>query len=88
MHPHAVIPGKEHEQVSQLTDHLSGGSFVGVGEVGLDYQSTGKCKPRCSNVTTCRERKKQAQRLFLHGVLPLANQYNLAIASLYASFYK
>ena len=79
VHPHAVIPGKEQEQVSQVSDHLRGGSFVGVGEVGLDFQSTCKCKPRCSNVTTCIERKKQAQRLFLHGVLPLADQYNLAL---------
>ena len=59
VHSHAVIPGKEKEQVSQVSGHLHGGSFVGVDEVGLDFQSTCKCKPRCSNVTTCIERKNR-----------------------------
>ena len=79
VHPHAVTLGKEQEQVSKVADHLNGGKFIGVGEVGLEFQNECKCKPVCRNAEACLKRKKESQRLFLRGVLPLADQHNLAL---------
>ena len=37
VHPHAVIPGEEQKQVTEVAHHLKGGDFIGVWEVGLEY---------------------------------------------------
>ena len=80
VHPHAVEPGKEQEQVSKVAGYLRGSGFIGVGEVGLDFHfGYCNCKPRCQSSEACMERKKQAQLRFLHGVLPLADQHNLTL---------
>lgn len=80
VHPHAVEPGKEQKQVSMVADMLDGGGFIGVGEVGLDFHfGYCKCSPPCKSKEACIGRKRKAQLLFLHGVLPLANQHNLTL---------
>lgn len=80
VHPHVVIPGEEQRQVSEVAGYLRDSRFIGVGEVGLDFQSClCRCKPRCRNESICFERKKQAQLLFLRGVLPLADRHNLTL---------
>ena len=76
VHSHIVITGKEQEQGSQVSDYTRGGGFIG--EVSLDFQGTCECNPRYSSFKECNDRKKQAQSLFLHGVIPSADQYNLA----------
>ena len=80
VHPHAVIPGEEQRQVTEVAHHLKGGDFIGVGEVGLDFYSCRcRCTPTCTIVNACIEQKKQAQRLFLREVLPLAKKHDLTL---------
>lgn len=49
--------------------------------MGLDFTEKCPCYPKCLIIEDCsaRNRKIEAQRLFLHGVLPLAYQYNLPL---------
>ena len=80
VHPHAVIPGEERKQVLEVACHLQDRRFIGVGEVGLDFQSGPcKCRHKCKNASTCFELKKRAQLLFLREVLPLADRHNLTL---------
>ena len=66
VHPH-VIHGKEQKQVPQVSDHNRCECFIGVGEVGLEFQDICKFKPGCTNVKACIDRKKKAQRHVLTG---------------------
>ena len=81
VHPHFVQPGKVDNQLQRVTEFLDGSDFVGVGEVGLDFTGDCPCSPKCTSADKCPAKlsKIQAQRLFLNGVLPLADQYHLPL---------
>lgn len=79
VHPHFVQQGHEQELVARVADLLAGGGFVGVGEVGLDFTTDCRCRPPCNGKSLCSQRKIQAQRHFLHEVVPLAEQYHLPL---------
>ncbi|MES9884743.1 MAG: TatD family hydrolase [Sedimenticola sp.] len=78
VHPHLV--GSDWEaRLAQMKQILGCRSFVGIGEVGLDFTSTCKCTPVCMSPRKCQEMKFSSQRRFLREVLPLAEQYNLPV---------
>ena len=81
VHPHFVDPDDVEGQLQSVADFLDGGNFIGVGEVGLDFTEKCPCCPKCLKKEQCpaRNRKIEAQRLFLQGVLPLASQHKLPL---------
>ena len=79
VHPRFVKPHHEDEHVAQVNDYLAGGGFVGVGEVGLDYTTSCRCKPPCRDRHKCRNDKIEAQLNFLGKVIPLADHYHLPL---------
>ena len=73
LHPHMVLAQTWQTDLARLRGLTrTHPDFVGIGEVGLDFTTTCKCRTR-HNMQQCRTSKIESQRLFLREAILLAS---------------